>query len=68
MLTCLWYMDVVEGAGMGTELTGPLMLASAIRVWMEVVPSLLTLVRGGGLEPRAAVDEGGGGGGHGMNC
>ncbi len=39
------------------------MVASAIRVWIEDVPSLLTLVRGGGLE-----EGGGGGGGHAMNC
>lgn len=30
----------------------PLILASAILVWMEAVPSLLTLVSGGGLEVR----------------
>lgn len=48
----------------------PLIVASAILVWMEVVlPSLLTLVSGGGLELRLAVvataDGAGGGGGGG---
>lgn len=37
-----------------------LMLASAILVWMEAVPSLLALVRGGG---RTAIPVGGG-----MHC
>lgn len=39
-----------------TELLMLLMLASAILVWMDVEPSLLVLVRGGGL---TAMLEGG---------
>lgn len=43
---------VVVGVHVPPTTALPLMLASAIRVWMEAVPSLLTLVSGGGLELR----------------
>ncbi len=47
---------------MGACCAPPLMVVSESLLWMEaVVPSLLTLVKGGGLEWRLA--EGGGGAG-----
>lgn len=48
----------MEGGGGGRAMIGDtcplLILASAILVWMEALASLLTLVSGGGLEPRLA--------------
>ena len=66
-------MGVEGGAGGGGRPieplmggAGPLMLASAILVWIDAVPSLRTLVRGGGPaaegEPRLVGGAGGGAG------